>query len=115
MADVSDGLLADLGHIISASDCAGAIVHQADLPLSDAAKNVVQSNPDYWPRIWGGGDDYELVFTSAPQFAGKIKALARELNVGITKIGQVTDEKGIALLDKFGHSINPVDKGFEHK
>ncbi len=70
MIDVSDGLLADLGHICETSHVA-AIVEQALLPLSPAARLVVEAEPAIRPRLAAGGDDYELLFTAPAEAAPK--------------------------------------------
>lgn len=68
--DVSDGLLADLGHICSTSGL-GADIEWPRLPLSDAAGQLVARDPALRERIIAGGDDYELLLTvSADDVAG---------------------------------------------
>src|SRR5437868_13565203 len=63
MLDVSDGLVADLGHICEASQV-GASVALADLPLSPAAQQIAAGTPDLPLRLATAGDDYELLFTA---------------------------------------------------
>src|SRR5437763_5337631 len=63
MIDVSDGLLADLGHICETSGTA-AVVEMARLPLSPAARAVAESSRDILPRLPAAGDDYELLFAA---------------------------------------------------
>ena len=57
--DVSDGLLADLGHILETSKV-GARIETARLPVSDVAHGL----PGWLEAALGGGDDYELLFTA---------------------------------------------------
>ncbi len=87
--DISDGLVADLGHIATASGL-GAEVQAANLPLSSAAAGPMELNPDLSASVLGGGDDYELLFTVAPERAGEVAALALELDLPLTSIGKMT-------------------------
>ena len=87
-ADVSDGLVADLGHICAASGLAARV--DADrLPLSAAAAAVIGDDPALLAVAMTGGDDYELVFTADPSAAAAIAELARELALPLTAIGEV--------------------------
>src|SRR5205085_7709162 len=61
MCDVSDGLIADLGHICEASEV-GASVGLAALPLSPPARHLADADPGLPVRLATGGDDYELLF-----------------------------------------------------
>ncbi len=86
--DVSDGLIADLGHICAASGVAARI--EADrVPLSPAAMAALGANPELLADVLAGGDDYELVFTAPPAGAGRIGALARKLDVPVARIGRI--------------------------
>src|SRR5207248_6473853 len=58
-ADISDGLLADVGHIANASGLS-ARIQRNQVPLSMAAKKVLSVKPSLWSNVLGGGDDYEL-------------------------------------------------------
>ena len=86
MCDVSDGLLADLGHICDASET-GATVALAALPLSPAARLAAAGEPDLPARLAAAGDDYELLFTAPPEAEEAIGRLAAELGLPITAIG----------------------------
>ncbi len=115
-ADVSDGLVADLGHIASAS--AVSIVVDGDaVPLSDAARGIVGDNDAILARVLGGGDDYELVFCVPPARADAVGALARRLNVPLTEIGRVEDTKaqaGTVRVVRNGHPFTIDAPGFRH-
>ena len=75
-ADVSDGLIADLAHICRASGVT-ATIDAARVPLSPAGRTVVAADPALLPALLGGGDDYELVFTAAPEDAPAVYERAR--------------------------------------
>jgi thiamine-monophosphate kinase len=113
MCDVSDGLLADLGHICDASET-GATVALAALPLSPPARLAVAGEPDLPVRLAAAGDDYELLFTAAPQATEAIGRLAAELGLPITAIGAIDTGSGVRLLDSNGHAIEIAAAGYRH-
>lgn len=84
--DVSDGLVQDLGHLCRASGC-GATIEAAALPLSDAARAAVTSDPALLPLVLGGGDDYELLFAAPPERSAEVLARAAESGTPVTPIG----------------------------
>jgi thiamine-monophosphate kinase len=90
--DVSDGLLTDLGKLCTASGC-GANIDVDLLPHSAAMSQVFAADAcvDY---ALAGGDDYEILFTVAPEQAPRV---ARELNAvcACTQIGVVTSQGGV--------------------
>jgi thiamine-monophosphate kinase len=87
--DISDGLIADLGHICLTSGCGGEI--NVDLvPLSEAVQEVVQHDPAFFQTALTGGDDYELIFTVPPDQSDAIDAIAQDTAVKITRIGHMT-------------------------
>lgn len=87
-ADISDGLLADLGHICAASGT-GAVLDARRLPLSDPSRAALETDAGLLATILAGGDDYELVFTAAPGDAPRIDAASRRLRLPITAIGRI--------------------------
>jgi len=107
--DVSDGLLADLGHILETSGV-GAEVRAEALPLSAAARDL----PDARGAALAGGDDYELLFTAAPERGAAIGALARRLGLPLTRIGAIHAGPGLRVLDAAGREL-PVERtGWQH-
>lgn len=108
-ADVSDGLLADLGHIAEASGT-GAEVEFEKIPLSPAARAALAADRDLWPMIVAGGDDYELVFTGP---AG-LEAALDGAGVPVAPIGRVTDGADVLLLDADGKSLHMDQTGYRH-
>ncbi len=88
--DLSDGLIADLGHLCRASRV-GARVHAERVPLSPAARRQVeQQGPALLARLLGGGEDYELLFTVAPSAVAAVHVLAEMMGVPVTEIGVIT-------------------------
>src|SRR5476651_6296 len=85
-ADVSDGLLADAGHIADASHLAVHIARES-VPLSAAARGVLATKQALWANVLGGGDDYELVIAVPPRRRAALRAAARAAGVPVTRIG----------------------------
>jgi thiamine-monophosphate kinase len=113
MLDVSDGLLADLGHICEVSKV-GASVALASLPLSAVAQRLIADEPDLAVRLAGGGDDYELLFAAPPAANAEIERLAAELRLPITPIGTIDDGAGVRLVDAAGGVIPVAASGWQH-
>jgi thiamine-monophosphate kinase len=113
MCDVSDGLLADLGHICEASGV-GATVALPDLPLSPPARRLAAADPTLPARLAAGGDDYELLFTALPEAAEAIATLASELALPITAIGTIHGGAQVRLLDAGGNEVRVETAGYRH-
>ena len=89
-ADVSDGLLADLGHITEASGC-GAMIELEKIPLSPAVRRLVDEDAGRWGLVVTGGDDYEIVFTGRNE--SRVTEFSARLGLPITAIGRVIQER----------------------
>lgn len=113
LIDVSDGLVADLGHICEQSGVS-ATIELAAVPLSEAAALAVQGDPALHPRLATGGDDYELLFTAASEQAAAIEQLSASLDLPITEIGRIESEAGVRLLGADGKEIVLASRGWEH-
>ena len=111
--DISDGLMADAGHIADTSQVAVKL-EQARLPLSDSARSVLSHHPDEWPKIWSGGDDYEILCTIRPASVQAFEKKAAEAGVPVTAIGTVTAGKGVFLHDLDGQPVARGNLGFQH-
>lgn len=113
MIDISDGLLADLGHLCAASQLRG-IVRAPDLPVSAAARAAVSANPGLNAALTSGGDDYELLFTAPLSAADAIADAAESCGIAVTAIGAMEDGAGIGLLDAAGQPIKIEHLGYAH-
>lgn len=113
MIDVSDGLVADLGHICETSGVA-ATVALAALPLSPAARRLTAADPGLPLRLACGGDDYELLFTAPPAADAPLAALAAELDLPVTAIGRIDSGDGVRLLDREGREVPIAGGGYRH-
>ncbi|MCC7273852.1 MAG: thiamine-phosphate kinase [Alphaproteobacteria bacterium] len=111
MMDVSDGLVADLGHIAETSGV-GAVIERDRVPLSPAARAAVVADPACWEAVLGGGDDYELLLTAAPDDP-RLDAV-RALGVPVTAIGRVVAGAGVAVLDAAGRPVPIARTGYRH-
>jgi thiamine-monophosphate kinase len=114
--DVSDGLLADLGHILAASNVAATLRLAAPIHASGAA-NAVPPAPTFEDNCYlSGGDDYELVFTAAAAHHGEIAALAHNLALPLTCLGNI--EAGapctLTILDAGGQPLEITRHGYDH-
>jgi thiamine-monophosphate kinase len=113
MMDISDGLVADLGHLCDASALAG-VIEAARVPLSPATHAALARDPARLASVLGGGDDYELLFAAPAAAAPSLAALARETGVRVTPIGRLEAGSGVRVLDQAGHEIALAVKGYEH-
>lgn len=118
-ADVSDGLLGDLGHILTASGV-GAELYPETLLQSAAVSDAVRQQPLElaWTCALAGGDDYELVFTAPPTARAAVQVATERAHTATTRIGRVAAERGVLLLGADGHALPsdqmPVLRGFDH-
>lgn len=109
--DVSDGLAADLGHILTASGV-GARLDLSALPVSSRLRAA--GDPDQvieW--ILSGGDDYELCFTVPPGKDRKINALDGKFPA-ISRIGAIESQPGLRLVGRDGEVRSRVGGGYDH-
>lgn len=106
--DISDGLVADLGHLCKASQV-GATIEVDRVPIHPGVRTA-------FPRecidfALTGGEDYELLFTACEKVIDEIRPIA---NLPVSVIGEITQEGGVNLLDKEGNPFPVVKKGWEH-
>lgn len=114
MADVSDGLLGDLGHILKASGV-GAQLNVSTLSQLMLTRQAWDCPRECWLRcVLSGGDDYELVFTAPPASQHAVEAAALSSGTPITRIGRVTPDSGLVLMDDNGEVLHPEFSSFDH-
>lgn len=107
--DISDGLIADLGHIATESGMA-AIVRAPDLPLSEAVKEALAEDPDLLKLVLTGGDDYQLLFTVPQARLGDLL----DLEADVTVIGEMQEGEGVTAVGKQGQPIDLDHAGWTH-
>ena len=110
--DISDGLLSDLGHILSASKV-GAEIQSKKLPCSLFISKHLHEK-QIQQCILAGGDDYELCFTAPPNMRAKIEKMSAELGLPIALIGSIHAGAGLVVLDKNKQEISLEKNGYDH-
>lgn len=110
--DVSDGLLADLGHVCAASGLAAEIELDA-LPCSAVLAAAFDRDTRRALQA-AGGDDYELCFTAPAEASAAIGALARALALPLARIGRTVEGAGVRALTADGTPWQPARAGYEH-
>lgn len=111
--DVSDGLVADLGHICEASSV-GAEIDALLVPVSDGVRQLLAADPALLEQVLCGGDDYELVFTAAPAAAEIVARTASRLNLAVCRIGRIVAGSGVAVADAAGRPMALPRGGWRH-
>jgi thiamine-monophosphate kinase len=106
--DVSDGLAADLGHILRASGV-GAELQLAALPLSDA---IPAAHAQQYAL--SGGDDYEVCFTAPAGCEAEIQKIAERCSTQVSCIGKITAMSGLVVLDEKGNALSLGESGYKH-
>lgn len=109
--DISDGLAADLGHILEESQV-GARVQLEQLPHSAATLALFKQNQRYHKQL-AGGDDFELCFTVPQDQLAAVQALSLQWDVPCTCIGEITDGEGIEYQLN-GNRIELDVAGYDH-
>ena len=108
--DVSDGLLADLGHIIERSRL-GAQIELARLPLESAVRNASEGLVEC---ALSGGDDYELCFTAPLAARQAVMVAGQRVDTQVTRIGTVVPGLGVRVLQADGEEMQIKRTGFDH-
>jgi thiamine-monophosphate kinase len=113
--DVSDGLLADMGHICQSSGV-GARIEVDRVPVHRLMKAAFPG--EHLHLALTGGEDYELLFTAGKDSMGGVKAMLEALPGGadcpVTVIGEITAEPGVALFRADGRTYQPAGQGWDH-
>lgn len=107
--DISDGLLADCGHIAKASRVA-LEVNLAQVPMSAALQGFLGAEAAVQAALTGG-DDYVLAFTLPP---AQLSSLQAQGLAAFHVIGQVLEGQGVSLRDRHGQDITPRQRGYQH-
>lgn len=111
MIDVSDGLLQDLSHILKASQV-GAVLHYEKIPVHQALLKLCPEQRKQ--AVLAGGDEYQLCFTARPEYRLEIQQCAVNLTTKLCRIGQITAENDLVLLDSAQQVIRNLPQGFNH-
>lgn len=110
--DISDGLLADLQHILHSSNC-GAMIQADKIPLSIALQESLPIEEALGYAL-AGGDDYELLFTVSEEQKGNLDTALANFNVSATCIGQLNGKDGKLDLRFNDEPFDFQRSGYEH-
>ena len=118
-ADISDGLVGDLGHILKASRVGACIDTSIAINLIANRGHLKLGNGQFDAEtalecVLAGGDDYELVFTSPSSARSRVKAAALQSETSVTRIGVIEAAGGLRLVDATGQPVNRRFASFDH-
>jgi thiamine-monophosphate kinase len=114
MIDISDGLLADFGHIAEMSGVGGELYLER-MPTSGAFRRFAEQQPAFpYHLLLSGGEDYELAFSAPPENREKIYAAMEKSGIEATPVGIVTSFPGVRALLSDGSCHIPKKTGFTH-
>ena len=108
MIDISDGLLADLGHLLDPGR-AGARINMDSIPVDTYLDNECHSS-EKWRHVLSGGDDYELCFTVPPAKQQKLERIGQP----VYRIGTITAGQGLSCIRNDGSEHIPEGAGYSH-
>ena len=110
--DISDGLVADLGHLCAASGV-GAVIDASHLPASAALFALFGESERRVLQLCGG-DDYELCFTASDLHADALVSALSRTGGGVTCIGRIVEGAGVSVVDENGAEIPLPRRGWDH-
>jgi thiamine-monophosphate kinase len=122
-ADISDGLLGDLGHILRRSDVGATINTDIAIKTLAACAHSTRASGLFGQEInhqyalqcvLAGGDDYELVFTAPSSARAAVLAASAASGTPVTRIGQIEVAPGVRLVDAQGQAVVGAFGGFDH-
>lgn len=114
MIDISDGLAADLGHILCESGNLGAVLRADRIPIhGDARALATRDGATPLDHALHDGEDFELCFTVSPKSAQRLRESPPNF-VAVSEIGEVTSAPGLRLRDLNGHDTTIEPRGFDH-
>jgi thiamine-monophosphate kinase len=112
--DISDGLAADLGHVLEASDC-GATVNIDSIPLSHQLVEYSNDRSEVdWTMVLAGGDDYELCLVVSAENENRLMQTASDISLPLTRVGVIEEHKALNIVDNAGAKYLLDRNGYEH-
>ena len=114
--DISDGLLADVGHICERSRVAARLNWEA-LPATPLVRSLAQSRRGA-QALLAGGDDYELCFTAPPRRRAAVRAAAARARTPVAVVGTIVRAEArqplVQVIDAIGKPLKTERKGYDH-
>lgn len=112
--DISDGLLADLGHILEQSNV-GATLELKSIPHSTFAEFAIGLHDENLRKmVLAGGDDYELCFTAPAEKHAEILKISEITQLQLSCIGQVASGTGLTMYGLDNKILNMKETGYDH-
>lgn len=111
--DISDGLVKDLGRMAKASGV-GARIECRAIPLSAAARAMLEADPSLIEVIMTGGDDYQVLATASPGRVSAFQTQAALAGVIMTDIGQIVAGDGVVVIGADGNPVQFARPGYDH-
>ncbi len=112
--DISDGLIADLGKLCTASGVSASILVDA-IPRSNALERLIRRESDFQKIAVTGGDDYEILFAVPANKLSGFETVIAQSDVKITRIGTLDNAgAGVTVLDPDGKQVNFAKSGYTH-
>ena len=111
--DISDGLLADLGHILQRSGV-GAEIELASVPAHSVLLALLPGSALARRCLLAGGDDYELCFCAPVEDAVSVVAAGAAAGVAVQRIGRIGSNAGLRVIDQDGLQLQIQERGFDH-
>jgi thiamine-monophosphate kinase len=111
--DISDGLLADLGHILQRSGV-GAEIELASVPAHSALLALLPGSALARRCLLAGGDDYELCFCASVDDASSVVAAGAAAGVAVHRIGRIESNLGLRVIGQDGQQLQIQERGFDH-
>jgi len=122
-ADISDGLLGDLGHILERSDVGATLDTAIAINLLASHAYLTGASGQFDQQlspqvtlqcVLAGGDDYELVFCAPPSQRAAVQAAAHASATPVTRLGQIDAQPGLRLVDGQGLPVANTFSSFDH-